>query len=487
MAVLFPNHPGFRGPMAPQRIEWDLFELEYEGTLPPALEGSFYRCGPDPQFPPKSTDDFFINGDGVVSMFRFQGGHVDFRMRFVRTDKFKLERQARRALFGGYRNPFTDDPQVQGADRTTANTAMFWYDGKLYAVKEDGLPHRIDPETLETLGKLKFEGQRTPHFTAHPKFDPVSGELVFYGTEAAGLATTDIAYCEADANGQLVHEEWFPAPYASMVHDFALTQDYVVFPIMPTAADLPRMKQGGAHFAWDDSRDTWLAVIPRKGTAEDVRYFRGPARWSFHTLNAFNDGSKIHIDLTVSEINGFSYLPNAEGKAWDPERARSYLTRWTCDLAGSDDRFTEQRLWDVPSDFYKCDPRRATLPYRIGFMAGKDPKQPRVTGAPDTVFNTVAAIDLASGTVSSYFVGPEAMVQEPVFVQRSPDATEGDGYLLAVVNRMQERRAELLVLDTADFAAGPVATVRVPIPLRMAFHGEFITGDALGWSARAAA
>jgi len=261
----------------------------------------------------------------------------------------------------------------------------------------------------------------------------------------------------------------------------------VVFPIMPTAADLPRMKQGGAHFAWDDSRDTWLAVIPRKGTAEDVRYFRGPARWSFHTLNAFNDGSKIHIDLTVSEINGFSYLPNAEGKAWDPERARSYLTRWTCDLAGSDDRFTEQRLWDVPSDFYKCDPRRATLPYRIGFMAGKDPKQPRVTGAPDTVFNTVAAIDLASGTVSSYFVGPEAMVQEPVFVQRSPDATEGDGYLLAVVNRMQERRAELLVLDTADFAAGPVATVRVPIPLRMAFHGEFITGDALGWSARAAA
>src|SRR5213075_770501 len=75
MAVLFPDHPGFRGAMAPQRVECDLFELEYEGTLPPALEGSFYRCGPDPQFPPKSTDDYFINGDGVVSMFRFRGGH----------------------------------------------------------------------------------------------------------------------------------------------------------------------------------------------------------------------------------------------------------------------------------------------------------------------------------------------------------------------------------------------------------------------------
>jgi isoeugenol monooxygenase len=481
MAVLFPAHPGFRGPMAPQRLECDLFELEYDGTLPDALRGAFYRCGPDPQFPPRSTDDFFINGDGVVSMFRFEGGHVDFRMRFVRTDKFKLEREARRALFGGYRNPFTDDPSVAGMDRTTANTSVFWYAGKLYAIKEDGLPHELHPQTLETLGKLRFEGQRTPHFTAHPKFDPVSGEMIFYGTEAAGLATPDIAYCEADAQGHLVHEAWFQAPYASMVHDFAVTQDHVVFPIMPTTSDLPRMREGGSHFAWDDKRETWLAVLPRKGSAKDVRYFRGPGRWSFHTMNAFTEGSRIHIDLTVSQINGFSYLPNADGKAWDPERARSYLTRWTCDLASDDERFTETRLWETPADFFKCDPRSATLPYRFGFMAAKDASRPPLRGAPDTVFNTLAAIDHQTGEVSSYFVGPDATVQEPVFVPRSSVAAEGDGYLLAVVNRVPERRAELLVLDTADLAAGPVATVHLPIPLRMTFHGEFIDGETLGW------
>jgi carotenoid cleavage dioxygenase-like enzyme len=481
MPVLFPAHPGFRGPMAPQRMECDLFELEYDGTLPPALEGSFYRCGPDPQFPPTSTDDFFINGDGIVSMFRFQGGHVDFRMRYVRTDKFKLERAARRALFGGYRNPYTDDPSVASADRTTANTAIFWYHGALYAIKEDGLPHRLDPDTLETLGKLRFEGQRTPHFTAHPKFDPQSGEMIFYGTEAAGLATPDIAYCEADGGGRLVHEAWFKAPYASMVHDFAVTERYVIFPIMPTVSDHARMQRGGSHFAWDDARETWLAVLPRKGRAEDVRYFRGPGRWSFHTLNAFDVGSKIQIDLTVSEINGFSYLPNTDGKPWDPERARSYLTRWTCDLAGTDERFTETRLWDVPADFFKCDPRRATQRYRIGFMAAKDPTRPRPAGAPDTVFNTLAAIDHASGTVTSFFVGPDATVQEPEFVPRSAEAAEGDGWLLAVVNRVVERRAELVVLDTADLAAGPVATVRVPVPLRMTFHGEFVDAATLGW------
>ena len=486
MSVLFPAHPGFHGPLAPQRLECDIHELEYEGTLPAALHGCFYRCGPDPQFPPKSTDDFFINGDGVVSMFRFDAGHVDFKMRFVRTEKFRLERAARRALFGGYRNPFTDEPQVVGRDRTTANTAVFWYAGQLFAIKEDGLPHRIDPETLDTLGVLRFKGQRTPHFTAHPKFDPVSGELVFYGTEAGGLATAEIAYCEADAQGRLVHEAWFTAPYASMVHDIAVTQGYVVFPIMPTAADLERMRAGGSHFAWNDALDTWLAVLPRKGAAKDVRYFRGPPRWSFHTLNAFGEGTKIHIDLTVSAINGFSYIPNADGRAWDPEQARSYLTRWTLDLAGRDDRFTERRLWDVPADFFKCDPRRATRSYRFGFMAAKDPRQPRVDGMPDTVFNTLAVIDHRSGQIQAYFVGADSAVQEPVFVPRSPQAEEGDGYLLGVVNRYPERRAELLVLDARDLAAGPVCTVRLPIPLRMAFHGEFVSGAALGWNGREA-
>lgn len=481
MSVQFPDHPGFRGPMAPQRLECDIHELEYEGELPAALEGCFYRCGPDPQFPPKSADDFFINGDGVVSMFRFEGGHVDFRIRFVRTDKFKLERRARRALFGGYRNPFTDEPSVAGADRTTANTAMIWHAGRLYAVKEDGLPHEIDPETLETRGKLRLDGQRTPHFTAHPKFDPRTGEMVFYGTEAAGLASREIAYCEADAKGRLVHEAWFEAPYAAMVHDFALTQNHVIFPVMPTAADLDRMRAGGSHFAWDDSKETWIAVLPRKGSAGDVRWFRGPARWSFHTMNAFEEGSKIHIDLTVSRINGFSYLPNAAGKAWDQELARSYLTRWTIDLADGSDSFTERRLWDVPSDFYKCDARRATLPYRYGFMAAKDPAQPRVAGAPDTVFNTLAVIDHETGRCTSHFVGPDSTVQEPVFVPRSADAPEGDGYLLAVVNRLPLRRAELIVLDTRDVSAAPVARVHLPIPLRMTFHGEFVPGAALGW------
>ena len=45
--------------------------------------------------------------------------------------------------------------------------------------------------------------------------------------------------------------ERFDAPYSSMVHDFAVTEHCLVFPVMPTTSDLARVQSGGAHFAWD--------------------------------------------------------------------------------------------------------------------------------------------------------------------------------------------------------------------------------------------
>ncbi len=478
MPYLFPqDNPSYMGPGRPSRLECELGSLEYEGELPAGLEGRFYRCGPDPQFVPRFRDDVGINGDGMVSMFRFSQGRVDFRQRYVRTDKFNTERAAGRALFGHYRNRFTDDPSVAGIDRTTANTSMVWHGGRLFAVKEDGLPHELDPDTLETRGKFNFEGKlRSPHFTAHPKLDPVTGNLVFYGFEAAGDATPTISYAEADRDLRLLREQWFDAPYASMIHDFAVTQNYVVFPVMPTASDLERMKAGGFHFAWDESLPTWLGVVPRHGDVSQVRWFKGPARWSFHTLNAFEEGDRLHIDLTVSEINGFAYIPAADGKAWDPRRARSCLTRWTVNLADGSDQFSERLLWDTPSDFYKTDPRAQTLPYRHGFMAARDADRPPVTRAlmPKATFNTLARIDHATGQVDSWWAGEESTTQEPQFVPKGGDAAEGEGWLLGVIGRLAEGRSDLVVLDALDLAAGPVATVRLPIYLRMTFHGEWV-------------
>ena len=123
----YPDTTAFRGFFAPSRIEADVYDLEVEGEIPRELNGAFYRAAADTQFPPRFADDIYINGDGMITMMRFGKGHADLRTRYVRTQRFQLERAARRALFGAYRNPFTDDPSVQGIDDGTANTSVVWH------------------------------------------------------------------------------------------------------------------------------------------------------------------------------------------------------------------------------------------------------------------------------------------------------------------------------------------------------------------------
>ncbi len=143
MTTTFPNTFDFIGHNAPSRIECDVFDLVVEGTIPPDLDGTWFRSIPDPQFPPMLGDDTNLSGDGMVSAFVFSKGHVDFKVRYVQTDRWKNERAARRGLYGLYRNPYTDDPSVRGKNmgngkgnsRGVANTTPVFHAGKLFATK----------------------------------------------------------------------------------------------------------------------------------------------------------------------------------------------------------------------------------------------------------------------------------------------------------------------------------------------------------------
>jgi carotenoid cleavage dioxygenase len=100
-----------------------------------------------------------FHGDGTVGAFRIKDGHVDFKNRWVRTERFVRERSARKAVFGRYRNRYTNDPEILWANGTTSNTNIVWFNGHLLALKEDALPNEMDPDTLETIGPYDFDGQ----------------------------------------------------------------------------------------------------------------------------------------------------------------------------------------------------------------------------------------------------------------------------------------------------------------------------------------
>lgn len=483
MSNLFPDKPAFVGLNRPMRIEAVVSDLEFEGRLPAALAGgAFYRCGPDPRFPPMLGDDINVNGDGMVTVFRFGAGHVDFASRYVRTERYELERQAHRGLFGVYRNPFTHDPSVAGRDGTTANTTALFHAGRLFALKEDGRPHELDPHTLDTLGKCDFGGRlQSETFTAHPKIDPATGELLSHGYEARGLATRDISVQVISREGELVREQFLDAPYVSFMHDWAVTADYFVFPITPTTADLGRLRRGGAHWVFQPDLDVYFGILRRDAEASEVRWFRAPNASLGHILNAFNEGPVVYVDVLVSERNQFPFIDNADGLPFDRDRSVPRLTRHRFDLSRPGDECTIERLFSEFMELPSVDPRYACHPYRHGFAAILDrSRRLGLTGTIGFGWNTVAHVDLATGRLDTYYVGDPFTTGEPCFVPRSPEAPEGDGYLLAVLAASGEwPHSRLIVLDTQDIAAGPIVQAFLPFRLHGAVHGTWVSAAAL--------
>lgn len=483
MSKPFPKSPTFMTIDEPFRFEGTLFDLEVEGQIPQALDGTFFRIGPDQQFSPKMGDANPFNGDGIVTAFRFRDGHVDMQHRYVQTHRFLAERAARRGLFGDYRNPFTDDPSVSGVQRTVSNTNVVAHAGQLLAMKEDGPPYALDPHTLETRQLWDWNGHmKATTFTAHPKVDPGTGELVGYAYAAKGEASADIAFYAFDRQGRKTRELWFEGPYASMIHDCGVTENYIVLPMMPQLMDRERIKRGGILFQYEPNVDQVYIVIPRDGEVRDIRFFRAPPGFPGHVINAFDDGGRVYLDLPVVNGNVFWFFPDAKGQAPDPSTLRTQVVRWCFDMNSRSDTPTVQTIAEMAAEFPHVDDRYAGRPYRYAFMQATDPTKPydgqKAGPIMGFFFNTLLTMDITTGKTKSWFAGDTSSTQEPIFVPQSPDAPEGEGYVMAVINRRAEHRSDVVVLDAQRLDEGPIATIKLPVRLKYGIHGNWVPATA---------
>ena len=482
----YPQTPDFTGLNTPLGQEHHLTDLVVEGTIPAEVEGVFFRAVPDPAFPTFIPDDNVLSGDGMVSAVRFSGGKVGYDIRFVETARHMAEVAAGKALFGRYRNPFTDDPSVAGVDRTVANTTPVWHAGKLLMCKEDGIPYRVDPHTLETLGSYTFDGAlKSETMTAHVRIDPVTGEMFFYGYEADGLASTKVAYCIVDKDGRLTREQWFDAPYCAMMHDFAITENYALFPIYPTTCDLDRLKAGGDHWHHSQTQDSWLGVMPRYGDVSEMRWFKGPQGVScYHMMNAFEDADgQIHFDQCLSNTNAFPFIRAASGIDIKPWEVQGALTRWTVDYKGESEVVNESII-GPPGDFPIIPAAEQGRPYTRGWMLTMNPEMqgPPVAGGPvGAMFNLLLRLDFTGKPPHALGLPPGGCFNEPVHV---PSAQEGhEGWLITVVDQQvgpDDFSHAVWIVNATDVATGPVAKIAIPARLRPQVHGWWVPADKLG-------
>ncbi len=251
--------------------------------------------------------------------------------------------------------------------RGVANTNVIWHAGKLLALEEAHLPTEIDPKTLATRGYVDYAQRVARPVTAHPKIDPVTGELIFFGYNATGPFSTGMTVGAIAASGVVNSLERFEAPYSSMVHDFIVTAKHVLFPILPLTGSMERAMKGLPAYAWEPDKGAYVGVMKRGGSAKDIRWFRGEACYVFHVMNAWEEGDTIVADVMHREAPVL--FPAADGKPIPPEKQIARLARWTFDMADGSDTFTRVYLDDLEAEFPRIDDRRAGLANRHSWFA----------------------------------------------------------------------------------------------------------------------
>jgi carotenoid cleavage dioxygenase len=465
MAQLFPNHPNLRGGFAPLQMECDVHDLIIEGEVPKQLNGTFYRNGPNPQYSPRGTYQMF-GGDGMIHALSIEDGRVSYRNRWVRTQRFEKEREAGRSLFNSF-NPMDVDESVQGMETDgVGNTNIIWHGGKLLVLEEAHIPIELDPISLETKGGHTFNDRLHGPMTAHPKMDEETGEMFFFGYNAKGGISEHMTFSVVDAGGTVIRSEAFVAPYASMVHDFMVTEEHILFPIMPLTGSMERAFAGGPVYAWEPEKGVHIGVMPRTGSVKDLRWFRGAPSYVFHPMNSYTDGNKIICD--VCEYPEAPLFPLVDGSRGDPKKALAKMVRWTFDLDSETDVFKEEQLHDIVCEFPRFDERLTGMSYRYGYFAG-DTQPPEKVGG----FNVIGAVDHKTNSLDLYDVGEGCATGEPIFVPISNDAAEGEGFLLAHVYDANRAASHLAILDAQNVTAGPLAKAYLDHRIPYGFHGNW--------------
>ncbi|KAG5802924.1 hypothetical protein H9Q74_012358 [Fusarium xylarioides] len=438
------------------RFESEVADMVVYGDIPKEINGTFYRMMIDPLYPLMPNNPA-IEGDGNICALRIQDGRVDMKNRYVETERLKLERQAKKRLFGLYRNPFTHHPCVRAAIESTANTNVIYWAGRLLALKEVAQPYEIHPDTLETLGfdPLAFPGKT---FSAHPKVDPFTNELVCFGYEAKGLATKDIVIYSLDQT------------------------NYIILVLWPFEAHLDRIESGGQHWLFSYDRPATFIVVPRRPNDLPSGWSKGESRvyhWensvAIHTAGSWEDeDGKLYFESSRVFYNTLPWFePPGEP---DMKDLKADYVRWEIDISQPTGTKVKdpQVILDLPSEFARMDERFLTRPYDRMFTPVLLPHRPNT--APPVVplcLNGYIMLEKGSGRRTFFDPGSHAAAEEPIFIPRSESAAEGDGWVLAMVQRTDVNRSDLIVLDTRHFEK-PVAVIQLPFRTKNQIHGNWV-------------
>ena len=493
MGYPLPADTRLKGPFAPMRFEATVDEcIVSHGEIPEGLAGGFYRVGPTWKRPTQQGTNGILGMDGMVQALVLQDGRADFRNRWIRTPKYPLEERHGRGMFRWSDGDWDDwrtygygdvqrDCWTTGVPQGTNNINIFPFAGQMVASSEQGgAPIAIDPLTLETRGIVNWSSKLSSGihepaafgdgtFTAHPKWDHETGTLYGWAyRDTAPYVTVHVVH----PDGAVESRELWDAPYNTVAHDIWLTPEWMVMPFQPFVIDKKRIDKEVSVFGWDPDLPIVIALIPR-GPGGEVRYITTDLEpeYVMHTMSANVVGDTLTLDAPIFNRPPFPFEQDfaaGDDVALFFSIANSFLGRWTIDLTTG--RSTREQLSDRPSELPKIDERYYGRPYTWGYQVGGVLKRSGMS------MNSLVVTNMQTLESSEHLIrtSQPAAVLESTFAPRTPDAPEGDGWIIVPVSWWADKRGEYQIFDTHDITAGPVCTIELPFMMGWTPHGHWM-------------
>ena len=446
------DHPFLTGIHAPIHDERTITDLKVTGQIPAELSGRYVRIGPNPFKPDPRGHHWFI-GDGMVHGICLNDGQAEwYRNRYIRSQVLEAA--------GG--------PKAAPGPRRTArdgvNTNVVKIAGKITAIVEAGSsPAQLD-DNLETVAYSDFGGTLTAPFTAHPHEDPLTGE--FHAITYDAMTPDRVWHVVLSPEGKVMRELEIPVEHGPSIHECTLTKNHVVIFDLPVTFSMKSLIAGqGFPYRWNVDHKARVGLLPRSGTADQIVWCDVDPCYVFHVANSFEDeAGRVIIDCAVYETM-FSGGP--EGPNGQPLG----LERWTVD---PQTRKVQRDTIDAsPQEFPRPDERFFGQPYRYAWSIGLPADGDAAFLGPQPLYRH----DFQTGERQAHDFGPDKVPGEFVFVPRSADAPEGDGWVLGYVIDAVQETTDLVILDASDMSLPAVAKIHIPHRIPPGFHGNWMPAD----------
>lgn len=443
-------------------------DLSVIGEIPIDISGAYVQNNPNPQFPPQGMYHWF-DGDGMIHGVQLANGQATYRNRYIQTAAFKEEKEVGKNLWKGILNPI-DFSNPIGPDKDTANTDLISFGGRLFATWWlSGQPYEIDPRTFQTIGKASFNGSLITTMAAHPKVDPRTEELVFFGYNP---------YQQPYLHGGVVSKEGKVTSMSTLVcdkpslfHDIAITENHTIFLDLPMNWDVQKLKEGKRRVRFHPDKPSRFGVMPRHDDGSNCQWFELPACYIYHTVNAYEEVDKqgnTVVVMTACRIE--NPVPDCD-HSLEPTiprlfflRMHPFLYEFRFNLGTG--KATQRQLDDFPTEFPRTNDSLLGVKQRWGY-------HPRIAKEPTLLFDGFIKYDLHNGAAEHIIYGKGRLGGETVYVPRQNPAAEDDGYVMTFVRDRVENRSELVIYSAQSPQEGPLARVLIPRAIPIGFHTEW--------------